>query len=214
MGNYTRLNLKNGSILDEKHLEHIESGIIYNEQEISTLSDTVNRLKDNPPTSGSGGNETVVEAGTYGGYDSETGVYNIPNVSVDEKGRVTNISESVLPKVSEVSDGYIGAGDYKKLSSIPHYGCVYGKIPSGSTQMNNYFYIYDTSGVELVPVIDVVGVYTDGSNHIIPLDWKINYVLSSKGITYYIYVYLKEPLEFDVSVKISSNYPLSLYYSM
>ena len=62
-----------------------------------------------------------VTAGSYGGYDSTVPAYNIPNVTVDAYGRVTDASNSVLPQASSSEDGYLSADDYARLLNAPIY---------------------------------------------------------------------------------------------
>lgn len=68
-----------------------------------------------------------VTAGTYGGYNSSSLVYNIPNVTVDEYGRVTNMSNSVISSVSSKSPNSPGLVTYNQIMGI---GYAYGQCYS------------------------------------------------------------------------------------
>lgn len=176
--------------------------------------------------------ETGVEAGTYGGFDAEyngSGAvyehYNIPNIKVDKYGRVTEASNSVLPKASAESDGYIGAEDYEKIGYIPSFfnpitNTNYVVIKAGKTTVayNNHsasIGIYDAAGISDLPVplrVVAQGEYTDSSGRtwVIPLDWKAEKI-ATKGtyLTCDIYVSIPEPIEYDINVKIYANYELA-----
>lgn len=190
-------------------------------EEFDELQDTVNGLKENP--SSTGGGETGVEAGTYGGYDSETGVYKIPNVTVDAKGRVTGASMSVLPKASAETGGYLSASDYaklgnalKKCSSILY---INGHL--GNNEMMGYFHTgyYNTKGSSDDIIFYASGKYTDddGVVHVVPLEWRLEETTDSKGYVYtYIYTYLKDVSEipYQITVTAYSNYELSAFVQM
>lgn len=69
---------------------------------------------------------TAVTPGTYGGLDTETGIYKIPSVTVDEYGRVSEASNSTLPKASAESDGYLAKEDFSKIANLKvHRGTSY-----------------------------------------------------------------------------------------
>lgn len=168
----------------------------------------------------------VVE-GTYGGFESEC--YNIPNVKVDEYGRIIEASNSVLPKASAESDGYISADDYVKIGYAPTFlnpiinenyikilagqtmpiSCISG---SGYSALISYF---DSAGVEELPTplrVVAIGEYTDsdGNTWVIPVNWRAKKVFQKGTYLYHeIQVFLSESIEYDVTVKIYANYKMS-----
>ena len=155
--------------------------------------------------------ETGVEPGTYGGFDTENSVYNIPNVTVDEYGRVTDASSSVLPKASAENDGYISAEDYVKLKKIP---CLPQNangvtIFAGKTEMHAAYYIYGTDAVTDVPIVNAIGLYNDGTYvQVVPLTCKLHGSYSSKTLTYtwFVDISIPEALEYDLDCYLWSNY--------
>lgn len=179
--------------------------------ELNKQSEEIASLKKNGTGGGGSLEETGVEAGTYGGYDSSVPAYNIPNVRVDEYGRVTEASNSVLPKASAESDGYISAEDYVRLTSVPSYGATNdGKliILAGETesQYPRYWSYYSATDVLEFPIVAPYGVYNDGTyDMMIPLEYRIE-ASNSKGNYYYsIYPYIKEAIEYDITCYIKTN---------
>lgn len=103
------LNGGNKAILPTITIERIENGyrITTNDakgsQSIDLIPDELNK--------------TGVVAGSYGGYDTSNSVYKIPNVTVDEYGRVTEASNSALGFVSKKGSGILSASDYNNFKS-------------------------------------------------------------------------------------------------
>lgn len=95
-------------------------------------------------------NKTGVVAGSYGGYDSNYGAYKIPNVTVDEYGKVTEASNSVLGFATNKGSGILSASDYSSFkSSVIKY--KHGTYFNGSK-----FY---TAFLDEAAVINVNGEY-------------------------------------------------------
>ena len=153
--------------------------------------------------------ETGVEAGTYGGYTSPT--YNIPNITIDEYGRVIDASTSVLTTATSKSNGLISYTDYQKLSYIPSNIYTSLTISAGSTSAS-YSMTYGTSNTAAInPIIYATGKYidtTDGYVYIIPIKWKLKAYDNSSSST--VTVYIDEPIAYDITVHIFSNYQFGM----
>ena len=154
----------------------------------------------------------VVE-GTYGETDRDPNglIYNIPNITVDEYGRVVAASNSVLPYASVESDGYITSDDYKKIADVPSVMCNSGlKILAGETKPTSSYYdywylVYDPvakSDIYKGVKYEVWGIYTDGTAYYqIPIECEVKTELNKSGDAYvwHIYPHLPEPIEYDVT---------------
>lgn len=85
--------------------------------------------------------ETGVVEGVYGGFNTSANIYNIPNVTVDKYGRVTEASNSVLPPATSGLMGLVTPNLYKSFklqSMLKEQGII--RTYDSSTGENTYSY--------------------------------------------------------------------------
>lgn len=92
---YTRKEWKDGDIITPESLNNMEEGISANQKEHA-------KTVDLPP-------------GTYGGLDTSNSTYKIPNITVDNNGRVADLSQSVLPAATSGRVGLVTPNLYKSF---------------------------------------------------------------------------------------------------
>ena len=80
------------------------------------------------------GQRTGVTAGTYGGYKSS--YYDIPNITVDDYGRITSVFGSTLTTVNSKSNGLMPYTAYNFLSSGNTVSSYFKSI-TASTEFTN-----------------------------------------------------------------------------
>lgn len=167
------------------------------------------------PSSGGGGSlePTGVTAGTYGTYSSGS-YYYIPNIAVDEYGRITSATQNYLGFADAKSSGLINNTMYSFIANNSHLGTVsgtttadkdnYKTITTGnnadcisisvfdsSTSSYNYVYYPKVYGVYFIAYVDS----SKTTQAVIPVkDYYAIYNVSSKGN--YATVYFKFPSEF------------------
>lgn len=161
-------------------------------------------LKGNTGESGGGGGSlepTGVTPGTYGEYNSSRPYYYVPNITVDEYGRITQATQSYLGIAGSKSDGLLSHGDYNNFEYIPKNEAS-STIYAGATTPSIQFAV-TLSNTVYTPIISVIGKYVDsaGTTHLIPLKWKATLYSTSMNLI----PYLDEPLEYDVIVRVRSN---------
>lgn len=188
---YTRKEWKDGDIITAEGLNNLEAGVSENKKKLEEKSG--------------------VEPGTYGGYDSSVPAYNIPKVTVDEYGRVTEVSNSVLAPASAENNGYLSSEDYARLLKTPYLRQNLDGITlyAGNTLSQSAYYIVGTADVSDVPVVNAYGVHeNNGRAEVIPLTCSLWGAYSSKTLSYtwYVDISIPEALEYDLDCFLWSNY--------
>ena len=117
---------------------------------------------------------TGVTAGTYGGYASST--YSIPNVTVDEYGRVTNVSTSSLIDASDKGAGLMPYKCYNYLSGNKHLAASF----LNTFNNDNSWHTITLSNVQVYSA----SVYESGS-----------YIAIYAPGVYAVYAYIKPPYD-------------------
>ena len=158
------------------------------------------------------GNNVI--AGIYGGLNPSPYYYNVPQIHVDEYGRITQASNSVLKMAGGKTDGLMSSAHYNRMRYVPGYSSTGRTIPAGSTTYEGGIAAWRlySPGFDGIPIIHVYGKYTDsnGTVHVIPIDWRMEEVtVSSTTTDYNVYISIPEPLAYNVTCYVQSNYPSS-----
>jgi hypothetical protein len=152
-----------------------------------------------------------VTAGIYGGLNPSPYYYNVPQLHVDEYGRITQASNSVLPMADAKTNGLMSRAHYNRMTCIAYQGSTGRTIPAGATTYGDdtpAWTLYSLGAYEF-PIIHVYGKYTDsnGTVHVIPIDWRLVEVIkSSETYQYNVYISIPEALAYDVVCILRSNY--------
>ena len=134
--------------------------------------------------------------------------YYIPTPRVDKYGRVTAMGGGYIYPATLTRKGYIEAAAYANLPVIR--SAATKTIPAGSLQSTSDFYLYLSSNIDILPVVEVYGEYTDsdGYKHIVSCDWDIQCTSSESAAyrSYWLTAKISEPLEYDLTVYVISNH--------
>lgn len=129
----------------------------------------------------------VIE-GTYGGFNTAGGYYNIPNVTVDRNGRVTKASNSVLKKVEKSDGNTPGLVTYNQLTEIR--SRVGSSYVSGGDSYSTSIFIGDildpgsnSSGTNVAPRILNVMVKPQGTDEWYPARYCVEYADGTTSMT-------------------------------
>ena len=144
--------------------------------------------------SGSGASRAVslddsgVTAGTaIPWYDTKSGYYYFPALTIDSKGRITNrtLSDFYMPLVSATQAGTLSSARYEHLlrayngisdMATTQITITDGEIPDDSYDITlNYSYGESISGYTKVLVVDSMKAYAQSSNNLeeILVDWEV-----------------------------------------
>ena len=155
-----------------------------------------------------------INAGIYGGLNPSPYYYNVPKIHVDEYGRITQASNSVLRMAGEKSDGLMSSAHFNRMRYVASQSSTGRTIPAGSTTYEGGIAAWRlySRGFDGIPIIYVSGKYTDsnGTVHVIPIDWRLEEVtVSSTSTDYNVYISIPEALPYNVTCYVRSNYPSS-----
>lgn len=155
----------------------------------------------------------------YRFYNNDGDSCYIPNIVDSETNLVL---DRHLPDATTETKGVMSPEDKTKLDAINPYGVCgsrassVARMQAGSTEMTTPFgtreLVYGYI-LENPLIINVYGMYVDdlGKTHVIPLDWyaRVTEGTATDGTpyaTYSVYAKLKEPLTYELTVYLFSNY--------
>lgn len=178
---YMRKEWKDGDLITLERLNNMEEGISASQKEHA-------KTVDLPP-------------GTYGGLDTSNSTYKIPSITVDNNGRVANVSQSVLGFASSKSPGILSAQDYHNfITSIVKYqhGTLsYYEEPLG-IGVSNAAVIY-ANGEPIPRILNVLlKIYIDANKsnkYWVSVPYRTKAGKDSKGILYR-HAYFEIPQEY------------------
>jgi hypothetical protein len=156
--------------------------------------------------------KTGVEAGSYGGYDTSNGAYNIPNITVNEQGKVTKMSNSVLHHAGDGNGGYLTYKDYSDFkASVVKYKC--------GTSYDFKVYIYPDdiatiptpSGFVFPRILNaIICIYTKDSSQMMSKVWiPVQYSadIRNTGMGFYSVIHFEIPEEYrEYNINSDGNY--------